>query len=97
VHVQALQQGGQLHLVVRDTGQGLQQAQRASADGSHFGLAQVRERLATLYGTSAALTLQDAASGVSGVVATLVMPMPVSVPVPVSAPHISPQAKGPQS
>ncbi len=62
VQVQAFVQGTNLHLVVRDTGQGLQVgASDADALGSHFGLAQVRERLATLYGPAARLSLQDAA------------------------------------
>lgn len=45
-----------LVLEVLDTGAGLAQPQGVGA-GSHFGLAQVRERLATLYGTQATLEL----------------------------------------
>ncbi len=60
VQVLAVQQGDELHLAVRDTGLGLQ-APRPDAPGSHFGLVQVRERLATLYGARARLSLQDAA------------------------------------
>ena len=83
VQVQALQHGAQLHLVVRDTGCGLSRPQGDGA-GSHFGLAQVRERLATLYGPRASVTLQDAADGApssgaagaaTGVVVTLVLPL----------------------
>ncbi len=76
VQVQALQRGADLHLVVRDTGQGLRAAQGLApgshfggvpgshfglAPGSHFGLVQVRERLATLYGARASVSVQDAA------------------------------------
>ena len=87
VQVQALQLGANLHLVVRDSGQGLRAAQ-GPTPGSHFGLAQVRERLATLYGARASLSLQDAAelatgapphaaaAAATGVVVTLVLPMP---------------------
>ena len=83
VQVQALQHGNELRLVVRDTGLGLQ-PQRSDAPGSHFGLSQVRQRLATLYGAAASLSLQDAAASaegpagapVTGVVVTVVMPMP---------------------
>jgi LytS/YehU family sensor histidine kinase len=54
--------GGQLRLVVEDTGVGLPQGaeppQAGSGAGSGFGLAQVRERLATLYGPQAAMVLE---------------------------------------
>ncbi len=84
VQVQARRVGKHLQLVVRDTGRGLQAA-RGDGMGSHFGLAQVRERLATLYGPRASVTLQDAAEGApggatdaaaGGVVVTLLMPLP---------------------
>ena len=48
---------GQLVLRVRDTGVGLS---GTATGGTRFGMAQVRERLATLYGGSASLTLTDA-------------------------------------
>ncbi len=89
VQVQALQQGAALHLVVRDTGQGLHRAAQASAGGSHFGLDQVRQRLATLYGAAAHLSLRDAGDvdgdAAPGAVATLVMPMPTA-PTTTAAP-----------
>jgi two-component sensor histidine kinase len=91
VRVQARQRGGELVLVVHDTGRGLQ-PQRPDAPGSHFGLSQVRQRLATLYGAAASLRLQDAAvnpeqpagTPATGVVVTVVMPMPSIVPEPVT-------------
>ncbi len=95
VQVQALRRGDELLLVVRDTGLGLQPP-RADAPGSHFGLSQVRQRLATLYGAAASLTLQDASASpgagegsASGVVATVVMPMPKAgaLPAPASLVH----------
>jgi LytS/YehU family sensor histidine kinase len=56
LHVQAQQMGQQLLLTVSDTGSGgLTAATLASSNG--FGLANVRERLASAYGTSASLHL----------------------------------------
>ena len=49
-------QGRHLVLQVRDTGVGLS---GAATGGTHFGMAQVRERLAALYGDEASLTLID--------------------------------------
>ena len=72
-------------LTVRDTGSGLPAAP-SLAPGSHFGLAQVRERLATLHGNRASLTLEPAADGQGGTLVTLRMPMPKPLPEPVSAP-----------
>ena len=97
VQVQALQHGNELRLVVRDTGLGLQ-PQRSDAPGSHFGLSQVRQRLATLYGAAASLSLQDAAASaegpagapVTGVVVTVVMPMPKPMPMPMPKPMPDP-------
>ena len=95
VQVQALRRGDELLLVVRDTGLGLQPP-RAEAPGSHFGLSQVRQRLATLYGAAASLSLQEASAdpgpsggSASGVVATVVMPMPKAgaLPAPASLVH----------
>ena len=95
VQVQALRRGDELLLVVRDTGLGLQPP-RADAPGSHFGLSQVRQRLATLYGAAASLSLQEASAdpgpsggSASGVVATVVMPMPKAgaLPAPASLVH----------
>jgi len=74
--------GRQLVLRVRDSGGGL--AGTASG-GTHFGMAQVRDRLAALYGGSASLTLVDldpaadtgadpTALGAGGTLATIRLP-----------------------
>jgi LytS/YehU family sensor histidine kinase len=63
-----------LVLDVRDTGGGL--AADSAVDGSRFGLRQVRERLAALYGDRASLTLQAARDDQGGVLARVHMPMP---------------------
>jgi len=66
--------GTLLVLEVHDTGAGLAAARHASdAPASHFGLAQVRERLATLYGTTATLDLIAASAG--GTSATVTFPL----------------------
>ena len=71
IHVSAALDGQQLVLRVRDTGAGLA---RAGIEGTQFGLAQVRERLATLYGTQASLELADATDADGGTLATIRMP-----------------------
>ncbi len=48
---------GLLELTVHDDGAGLPDAGAARTGGTHFGLAQVRERLATLYGAAGTLEL----------------------------------------
>ena len=68
-----------LVLTVRDTGSGLP-ATPGNACGSHFGLAQVRERIATLHGNAASLTLEPAADGLGGTLVTLRLPMPMPLP-----------------
>ncbi len=71
VDVSAARDGDTLVLTVRDTGAGL------SGDtvvGSSFGLVQVRERLAALYGARASLTLADAVDAEGGVLATIRLP-----------------------
>jgi LytS/YehU family sensor histidine kinase len=72
IEVRAARDGNDLVLTVRDTGVGLQ---RASPDGSHFGLQQVRDRLATLYGAAASLTLAGAADAEGGTCATVRLPI----------------------
>ncbi len=63
VTVQASRKGDVLTLTVRDTGVGMPTPASAGTDG--FGLAQVRERLATSYGSAAQLRiLPEAQSGV---------------------------------
>ena len=64
----------QLQLQVLDTGVGLASMDAArAAPGSSFGLAQVRERLATLYGTQATLELIAASAG--GTSASVTFPL----------------------
>ena len=72
LEVSAMREAGELVLRVRDTGAGLS---HASTGGSHFGLQQVRERLAAMYGATATLELAAAADGDGGTLATIRMPM----------------------
>ena len=51
--------------------------------GSHFGLAQMRERLATLHGAGASLALEPGRDGLGGTLVTLRMPL--ATPMPESA------------
>jgi two-component system LytT family sensor kinase len=69
VEIEARREGGDLVLAVRDNGVGLPPAERR-AEG--LGLANTRERLATLYGERARLDLGANASG--GTVATVRLP-----------------------
>jgi hypothetical protein len=69
LRVTARQEGGALVLDVVDTGIGLADPVR----GSGFGLAQVRERLATLHGPAASLSLQ--AAHPQGTQATIRLPL----------------------
>ena len=71
--VSAFEDGEMLVLQVRDTGIGL--AQAAATAGTRFGLAQVRERLATLYGPRASLTLEAALDGEGGTCARVRLPL----------------------
>ena len=80
VEVSARQEGDTLMLVVRDTGIGLAAA-AAAGDGCHFGLAQARERLATLFGSRASLNLQDADDAEGGVRVTLRLPISITTTV----------------
>ena len=61
-----------------------------TAAGSQFGLAQVRERLATLHGALASLALEPAADGQGGTLVTLRMPLPASIPLPLPMPVPAP-------
>ncbi len=72
VCVSAARDGDTLVLRVRDTGAGLCDA---PSDGTRFGLVQVRERLATLYGERASLTLQNAPDANGGTLATIRLPL----------------------
>ncbi|CAG1010189.1 partial Sensor histidine kinase BtsS, partial [Myxococcaceae bacterium] len=84
--VSALREGEQLCLSVADTGLGL----GASQGGTGVGLANVRERIATLYGDRASLTL--AANQPCGLQVTLRLPLEN----PVSAPAGPPQGRATQ-
>jgi hypothetical protein len=76
IEVRAERDGDQLVLTVRDTGIGLAATgTTGSAAGTHFGLQQVRDRLATLYGSAAALQLADAGDAEGGVRATVRLPI----------------------
>jgi signal transduction histidine kinase len=78
IDIAAARDGGTLILTVRDTGAGLAAPLTDASAGSAFGLTQVRERLAALYGAAASLELQpvDAAAG-GGTRATLRLPLTV--------------------
>ena len=65
---------GQLVLTVRDTGAGMPDAPAAQT-GSRFGVAQVRERLATLHGERASFTLEAAPDAAGGTLATIRLPL----------------------
>jgi signal transduction histidine kinase len=69
--VSAERRGDTLRLAVRDDGVGL--AATPMTGGTHFGLEQVRARLATLFGTSAALDVRAATHG--GTEAVLTLPL----------------------
>jgi LytS/YehU family sensor histidine kinase len=69
--VSARRDGDALVLDVRDTGAGLS---AVPADGTHFGLSQVRQRLATLHGEAASLTLAAATDADGGTLATVRLP-----------------------
>ena len=71
--VTARRDGEMLTLEVRDTGRGLPSGTDTS--GTRFGLAQVRERLATLYGPRATLELQAAGDGEGGTCARIRLPL----------------------
>lgn len=73
IDVSARRDRDTLVLQIRDTGVGL--AEDAS-EGTRFGLVQVRERLATLYGALASLTLARATDAEGGTLATIRLPIP---------------------
>jgi hypothetical protein len=70
--VSAAREGDMLVLGVRDTGVGLDPARGTD---TRFGLQQVRDRLATLYGPAASLVLEPATDAQGGTVARVRIPM----------------------
>jgi signal transduction histidine kinase len=72
VRVQAALEGDAMVLRVTDTGVG--PAASAANEGSRFGLHQVRERLATVYGAAASLTLEAGPLDSGGTLVTLRWP-----------------------
>jgi hypothetical protein len=72
LRVSAQSVGSDLVLSVRDTGAGLS---TVANDGTHFGVTQVRERLSTLYGEAASLTLSTPDDGQGGTLATVRIPL----------------------
>jgi hypothetical protein len=77
IEIAARRLGDDLVLTVRDTGAGLN---AGAGDGTRFGLQQVRERLATLYGDDASLTLEPAGDGEGGALATVRFPYEATTP-----------------
>jgi sensor histidine kinase YesM len=74
IDITARRVGQQLVLDVRDTGAGPGAAATGTDTSGGFGLVQVRERLATVYGSRASLTLQAAGDAEGGTLATLRLP-----------------------
>jgi signal transduction histidine kinase len=72
IELTAARDCGELVLSVRDTGVGLAQP---SIDGTRFGLQQVRERLAVLYGERASLSLAAAGDAEGGTIAVIRLPV----------------------
>ena len=75
IDITARRVGQQLVLAVRDTGAGPGAAATCTDTSGGFGLVQVRERLATVYGERASLTLQAAGDAEGGTLATLHLPL----------------------
>jgi LytS/YehU family sensor histidine kinase len=72
ITVSARRDGNALTLQVEDTGMGWNPDTAPTSTGSGFGLTQVRERLATTFGTTAAMLLEAAPAG--GTCASLTFP-----------------------
>ena len=86
--VSAHEEGEMLVLRVRDTGIGLAEAAAAGTAGTRFGLAQVRERLATLHGARASVVVEPAPDADGGTVATIRLPRTTALPA--ASPHPPP-------
>jgi len=88
ITVSAALDGGSLRLCVRDTGCGPSGGHAGGGEGTHFGLQQVRERLTTLYGSAATLTLDAVDDAAGGTLATVRLPCPGGAllqPAPIGA------------
>ena len=72
IDVVARRDGDSLVVSVRDDGAGIA---AAAGDDASFGLAHVRERLATLYGASASFAFAPSPAGAEGTVATVRLPL----------------------
>jgi Histidine kinase len=72
IDVSAARDGDLLVLRIRDSGAGFD---AGALDPGHYGLAHVRERLATLYGTRAMLEIGAATDGDGGTLATIRLPL----------------------
>ncbi|MGO4331698.1 sensor histidine kinase [Cupriavidus sp. 2TAF22] len=76
IRLAARRDGNVLVLTVRDTGMGLRVSPLAPPkDATCFGTAQVRERLAQLFGTQASFTLDKAGDADGGTLATVRIPL----------------------
>jgi signal transduction histidine kinase len=75
IRVQAATEGDEMVLRVTDTGIGPQAAAANATVGTGFGLAQVRERLTTMYGSGASLRLEPGTADAGGTVVTLRWPL----------------------
>ncbi|MDQ0017666.1 hypothetical protein J2W23_006080 [Variovorax boronicumulans] len=76
IHVRARRNADRLVIEVSDTGVGLDAAPPSEEGGSGFGLEQVRERLATVFGAQSEMRLAAAPTG--GTCATLSFPLPAA-------------------
>jgi signal transduction histidine kinase len=76
VNIEARREGDRLVLEVRDDGAGLTAMAQAPTKGQGVGLANVRDRLASLYGDAAQLQVEQRAGG--GVCARMVLPWNLS-------------------
>ncbi len=91
IEITAQAEGPQLVLSVRDTGVGLK-ADRSTA-GTGFGTTHVTERLRTLFGDQAELSLRPANDAQTGALAGVTAGTVACVRMPVRAPSAQPQPK----
>lgn len=76
IDVEARREGARLVVEVSDSGAGLQAAGSAPTQGQGVGLANVRDRLASLYGPAGRLALEQRDTG--GVCARIELPLPTT-------------------